>query len=61
MLINLWARLCIRAPAGRTAEAKDVVFELICAKLIQIRDLRARPCSRHRPAARRMPKTQYLH
>ena len=48
------------ASAGRTAEAGEPVFELIRAKLIQIRDLRARLCSRPPPAARRMPGTPYL-
>ena len=38
--------------AGRPAEAGDPVFELICAKFIQKRGLRARPCSWARPAGR---------
>ena len=48
------------ASAGRAAKAGDPVFELIRAKLIQIRGLRARPCSRHRPAVRRRPGSPYL-
>ena len=48
------------ASAGPAAEAGDPVFELIRAKLIQILGLRARPCSRLRPAVRRRPGTPYL-
>ena len=47
------------ASAGPAAEAGDPVFELIRTKLIQILGLRARPCSRLRPAVRRRPGTTY--
>ena len=48
------------ASAGRAADAGDPVFELIRAKLIQIRGPRARPCSQPRPALRRRPGALHL-